>query len=116
MFNAKRGRLNQTFKSMAQQVRCPTCNRRFFDGFFVGVLEIICPRCGDPIIVTCEVPVSAAAGNGVAADTVVAVTVPENGHLPSEKRATPTRKELKEYERLNAVVYDDGYGELDGEP
>ena len=65
MFNAKRGRLNQTFKSMAQQVRCPTCNRRFFDGFFVGVLEIICPRCGDPIIVTCEVPVSAAAGNGV---------------------------------------------------
>lgn len=56
MFTIKRGRLNPLFKSMSQQVRCPTCNRRFFDGMFVGVLEIICPRCGDAAVVTCQTP------------------------------------------------------------
>lgn len=86
MFNAKRGRLNTTLKSMAQKVRCPTCNRRFFDGFFVGVLEIICPRCGDTIVITCEVPVSAAAENGVTGGEKL---IDQVGDVPQEDLAEP---------------------------
>lgn len=36
-----------------EQVRCPHCNRRLFDAIgFVGVIRIVCSRCGRLVEIT----------------------------------------------------------------
>lgn len=65
---AKRAKLSTLAKQMVTQVKCPTCNRRLFDGFFVGFAEIICPRCHDRIVVTIQAELPALTEGGEESD------------------------------------------------
>lgn len=54
MFTIKKKRLSQLIKRRTIVVRCPYCNHRQFDGLFVGIVEIICPRCSNALTIICS--------------------------------------------------------------